>query len=64
MRALGQVTLLIALVGFLAAVTLMSVVAVGDAMIAVTFTTFGTDDSLVAGEWDLCDGGFESVACG
>ena len=63
MRAFGQVTLFIALVGFLAVFTLMSLVAVTDAMIAVRFTEFGTDDSLVANDWDLCEG-FQSANCG
>ena len=63
MRGIAQVTVVIALVGILAAFTLMSLVAVGDAMIAVRFTTFGTDDSLVANDWDLC-AGFDSANCG
>ena len=63
MRSITQVTVIVALVGILAAFTLMSLVAVGDAMIAVRFTTFGTDDSLVANDWDLCEG-IASVNCG
>jgi len=62
MRALGEMTVVIVLVGCVAAFTLVSVVAAFEASIAVTFTTFGTDDSLVAGDWALCDG-FESVTC-
>ena len=63
MRSITQITVIVALVGILAAFTLMSLVAVGDAMIAVKFTTFGTDDSLVANDWDLCEG-IASVNCG
>lgn len=63
MRSITQITVIVALVAILAAFTLMSLVAVGDAMIAVKFTTFGTDDSLVANDWDLCEG-IASVNCG
>ena len=63
MRSIVQLTVIVALVGILAAFTLMSLVAIGDAMIAVKFTTFGTDDSLVANDWDLCEG-FQSANCG
>ena len=63
MRGIAEVTVIVALVGIVAAFTLMSLVTVADAMIAVRFTTFGTEDSLVANDWDLCEG-FASASCG
>jgi hypothetical protein len=62
MRALAEVTIVIVLVSFVTAFTLFSVIAAFDATIDVAFTTFGTDDSLIAGEWALCDG-FDTVTC-
>ena len=56
MRGIAEVTVIVALVGIVAAFTLMSLVTVADAMIAVRFTTFGIEDSLVANDWDLCEG--------
>jgi len=63
MRGITQTAVIVALVGFVAAFTLMSLVAVGDAMITVSFTQFGTGDSLVADDWDLCQNP-ESATCG
>jgi hypothetical protein len=64
MRSFAEVTVAIALVGFVAALTLFSIVAAFDAAITVRFTTFGTDDSiLVASEWGPCDD-FQSASCG
>jgi hypothetical protein len=63
MRALAQVTFMMALIGFVAALTLLTVITASNAMIAVRFTTFGTGEDLVAGDWDLCES-FESANCG
>jgi hypothetical protein len=62
MRALAQVSVVIALVGFVAAITLVTVVAAFDAAITVHFTTFGSDEGIYASDETLCDG-FQSVAC-
>jgi hypothetical protein len=62
MRALAETTVIIALVGCIAAFTLVSIVSAFEASVAVTFTTFGTDDDLFAGDWALCDA-LDAVTC-
>ena len=56
MRAVLELSIIVALVACVAAFTLVSIVAAFEASVAVTFTTFGTDDDLFAGAWALCDG--------
>jgi hypothetical protein len=56
-------TLIVALVSFVAAFTLLTVITAGNAIIAVKFTTFGIDDtSLIASDWAPCDD-FQAGTC-
>jgi len=55
-------TVVVALVACVAAFALVSIFMAFEASLAVTFTTFGTDDDLFAGAWALCDG-LDAVTC-
>jgi hypothetical protein len=62
MRTFTGVGLLVALLGFIAACTIITTVVAMQAATAVTFTTFGSGDSLYADDWEPCESA-QSFSC-